>query len=528
MILNDMNETKTGNINSAKSKKEEEQRLIAIIEAAKEKNEKLEAIKNDPFLGYETFDDAINDYKITSQAEVLARLFNKENLFISGPAGSGKTTVINRFKEWLETEYDGNVLVAVTASTGIAATLIGGKTIHSWAGLGISTEPFNPKKLDPQFFTRRKDMAAADVLIIDEISMLPAYLLEKLDLTLKHARRNKKPFGGIQVVFIGDFLQLPPVSKSTDEVNTDFAIATDAWKEADIKYCYMDKTHRATDKKLKFILAAMAINKVDGRVRALVNNRIMVDREKDKVYTTLFTMNKNVDAYNEQKLNENPNPVKIFYSKEHGERSKVEKIYKANNISELLRFKNGATVILTSNINDLDQGIFLANGSIGVILEMRSDYIKVRFNSGITYNVPKNFYPFEEEVAVYDEKTGGTKSEKIVTASVEQIPLKLGYAITVHKSQGQTFDGVVVDLSKCFTPGLGYVALSRVRTLDDLIITGFSEKAYDINERSLKISRYAKKKAHLDRKKLIENKEHYQSLLDNTEKREMKWTKKSV
>jgi ATP-dependent exoDNAse (exonuclease V) alpha subunit len=151
----------------------------------------LQKIQQDPYIGYDSIEDALKDYKCTTQAEVLARLFSRDNVFISGPAGSGKTTIVNRFIETIDAEYNGKFEVAVTASTGIAASLIGGQTIHSWAGMGIDTAPFDSKKIPPQMWSRKNALKYVDVLIIDEISMLPAYLFDKLDAILKHFRRNK-------------------------------------------------------------------------------------------------------------------------------------------------------------------------------------------------------------------------------------------------------------------------------------------------------------------------------------------------
>jgi len=284
----------------------------AIQAAYQAKRERLRELEADPLIGYENYEDALKDYKLNPQAEVLARLLHRDNVFISGPAGSGKSTIINRFRDIIEGQFQGNFEIALTASTGIAATIIGGQTIHSWAGLGIDSTPFNPNKISVFMNNKRATMRTTDVLIIDEISMLPAYLFEKLDATLKWARMNDKPFGGVQLILTGDFLQLPPVSKPGDTADTGFAIQTQAWKDADIVCCYMDKTHRATDQELKFLLAAIASGKAREipQVKKLVKDRSGTRDalcDPDKAYTTLFTTNKNVDDFNEAELAKNTN-----------------------------------------------------------------------------------------------------------------------------------------------------------------------------------------------------------------------------
>lgn len=505
--------------------------MSKIIERMKKEEDrrfaKMQELAKDPFIGYETLDEALADYRFTSQAEVLARLLNRENVFISGPAGSGKTTIINRFIDLIDAEFSGDFEIAVTASTGIAAILINGQTIHSWAGMGISTEPFNPKKIEPMMWNRAKLLKYSDVLIIDEISMLPAYLFEKLDKVLKHFRRNKEPFGGIQLVITGDFLQLPPVRgrDSDEKLNTDYAITTQAWKDANIHHCYMDKTHRAADVKLKYLLSKIANNKVDDVARGLISSRLAskVQPDPHKTYTTLFTTNNNVDDFNRKELSKNPNRSIFVRAEESGRKENIEKIYKNNGVAKEIELKVGATVMLTSNIRDEVSGELFANGSIGVIETFLSGVPRVRFNNGLVLSIEKKMYPLSEKRTFINPDSNKEITYDEIVAYVSQVPLKLGYAITVHKSQGQTFDGVIVDLSKCFTPGLGYVALSRVRTIDDLVITNFNDKAYSIDERSRKISQYVKKRALEERQNFLENRSYYEGLLTMGTARKILW-----
>lgn len=491
----------------------------------KQAAERLDVIRefiNDPWQGYDSLEDALADYKCTTQAEVMARLLNRENVFISGPAGSGKSTLINKFIKIIDAEYQGNFEVALTASTGIAATAINGQTIHSWAGLGIDTSPFNRQEIPGQMLAKRNAIKYLDVLIIDEISMLPAYLFEKLDQVFRHFRRSDEPFGGVQVVLMGDFLQLPPVDKKEDGVNADFAATTQSWKDLNLSYCYMDKTHRASDPRLAEVLSKMSRDLVDEDVKAIVNERLNRRKSPNKTYTTLFTTNKNVDIYNQKALKENPNLSKHLLARSSGAAKEVQKLFRNNNIPETIELKVGATVLLTSN-TPLPTGKFYANGSIGEVVSLTPETVRIRFNDGETVSIMRKIYRAVEKVPAQDPITGKTVKYEKEIANVEQFPLKLGYAITVHKSQGQTLDGVVVDLSQCFTPGLGYVALSRVRSLDDLIIRDISPKAYTIDPKSKRLSNFVKSKALQGRQEFIDKREDYEVILTSEMYRQMLW-----
>lgn len=477
----------------------------------------------DLYFGDEKFETSLEKSKITSQTEVLARLLNRESVFISGPAGSGKSSVVKTFIELLELESEGNVRIAITASTGMAASLIEGQTIHSWAGLGISTEPFNPKDIPRGMWLAKKRMAETDVLIIDEVSMIPLYLFEKLDKAMRWARKSSRPFGGVQLVLMGDFLQLPPVSKADDEVDARFIVFSDSWKELDIKYCYLDRIHRAKDKKLLYVLNSIAAGKVNEKTRQLLESRI-ISPEEGRDYTKLYTTNRNVDAENEKMLALNKNKIKTYYAGSTGAKKEVEKAFKKYNIPRAIDLKKDAVVMLTKNTSQ--DGEFYPNGTIGRVVKMEDNCVHVRCSNRqvvrvyytLVQSTKKKFVEVKDENGKIVKKT-----EEEVLAAISYLPLKLGYAITVHKAQGTTIDSVQADLTKCFTPGLGYVALSRARELDDLILLGYDDRALTVDPISAKVSNIVRTKAKKDRESLKKDIGLYDGLISQPTLRALKW-----
>lgn len=463
----------------------------------------------DPFLGYSTFEESIADAKFSSQAEAMARLFSGKNIFLSGPAGSGKTFLIERFRERLDAEYEGRVNVAVTASTGIAAQLLGGRTIHSWSGIGINTERFTqPSKME---WAKRGELESVDVLIIDEISMLPAYLFTRLDALLRYMRRSSEPFGGVQMVVMGDFMQLPPVGKKGEvnaegeELDYGFCITTDAWKKASFRALYLDKVRRAKDPKLKQVLNSIATDKADEKTRKMIESRLGQSKDPAKKYMTLFTTNKNVDRFNDDKLAENPNPEQRINAQYLGNPKHWPTIKKSYGLNDFCKLKVGATVMLTANLNGAH-----ANGSIGEVTFIGAESCVVRFNDGGYEEIEFRPYDHTEKTLVRIDKRGGKNVEiyeEQIVSTVLALPLKLGYAISVHKSQGQTFSAVEVDLSFVFSAGLGYVALSRVSSLDDLVIVGnrIHPDTYLVDQKSLRYSKATKKAALGRRQEMLKN-----------------------
>jgi ATP-dependent DNA helicase PIF1 len=396
-----------------------------------------------------------------TQDEAFAILKTGLNVFLTGEPGSGKTHTINRYVKWLR---ERDVDPAVTASTGIAATHIGGYTIHSWSGIGIKS---NVSDHDIEMIQSREKTARrivdAKVLIIDEISMLDAQTLESVDRvlrTLRHrAMREEEPFGGLQVVFVGDFFQLPPVSRSKE---TQFAFESSAWKEANPVICYLSEQHRQEDSEFLELLGAFRKGTLSAAHRTRLRTRAGV-RSQETVATRLYPHNENVDRINQESLKEIQNPSHVYQMTSRGAKALVESLKGQCLSPETLELKEGAKVLFTRN--NFDMGY--VNGTLGEIIgfnPLGAPIVKTR-NTTITVE------PIDW--AIQD----GNR----LLAKITQIPLRLAWAITVHKSQGMSLDAAVIDLSQAFEFGQGYVAISRVRSLNGLFLEGFNERALELH-----------------------------------------------
>lgn len=466
------------------------------------------------------YDDELNGSEYTSQMEALYWMLHGDNVVLCGQAGSGKSWVVDRYRDIVNSFNDRLKLnnrkfeMAMTASTGAAASIIFGKTIHSWAGLGISVDRFDESKMTNIQRRVWKKAAAriksTDVLVIDEVSMLPAYFLSNLDLACKTARRKfDAPFGGLQVILVGDFLQLPPVDKhelDRDGNEIDCRYCFRARDENDHKiitpsnfrFCYLDRSRRSGDNRLNDLLNGMRNNEDIGLLRSMIAPRFNVKQDPDKTYTRLRTVNKSVDYYNQERLNKLQGELHRYPLKREGDKDACKELISNGNL-KTLELKVGAAVMISSN----QAYIGYVNGSMGKIVELnegmspdgkRYPVIKVKMNrlpvdvvttEGMTKDhidelktIDINYINVEkthnELQKVYNEEDDSyeLKEVEVIDARVKYVPLRLAWAITVHKSQGQTLDGVVINMDSCFQPGLGYVAMSRCRSIDDIVMEG--------------------------------------------------------
>ena len=394
-----------------------------------------------------------------TQDQALDILMMGQNIFLTGAAGTGKTYLINKF---IRHCHEHAISIAITASTGIAATHIGGMTIHSWSGLGVRdtlTDDEIETIISREYLAKR--LARTQVIIIDEVSMLSGYFFANLDRLLRSARVSPEPFGGMQVVMVGDFFQLPPVSRGTSYV--EFAFEHPIWRELRLIPCVLTQQFRQTQDPLLDILTEIRSGGISQDSRDILSSRNVIVETED--HTELFTRNIAVDTYNEDRFNSIAGDVFVFEMQSKWGEKLVEALKKWCLAPETLVLKIGARVMFVKN--NFDAGY--ANGSIGHIVGRYEWLPIVELTDGTKIIADYASWSIEEN--------GKIKAE------ITQVPLRLAWAITVHKSQGMTLDAAVMDLSDCFVPGQGYVALSRIRSLSGLTLRGVNTVALQIDPR---------------------------------------------
>lgn len=398
-----------------------------------------------------------------TQAQAIKLMHSGVNIFLTGEPGAGKTYTLNQF---IEEARERGKRIAITASTGIAASHINGQTIHSWSGLGIK-ESIQDWELDRMAW---KDHIAeryniCDILIIDEISMLHGARLDMLNRACQWIRRKKAPFGGLQVIFVGDLFQLPPVTKGTAKI--DYVHLSESWAEAAPRACYLTEQHRqGADDELLTILREMRNNTLSVKSRQLLAGRKRPAPDDDSI-TRLYTHNVDVDALNRGMLAKLPGEQRRYQMITSGDKYKVEAMKRNLLVPEVLELKVNAEVMFCANnfkegfVNGTRARVVrFSNAGNPVVLTTDGAEISVQPHSWYTYNDSGNH----------------------VVAEVSQYPLRLAWAVTVHKSQGLSLDAALIDLSQAFTPGMGYVALSRVRSLEGLYLRGMNDQALELDQ----------------------------------------------
>ncbi len=417
-----------------------------------------------------------------TQDEALNILKTGANVFLTGEPGAGKTHTVNAYVDYLRSR---EVEPAITASTGIAATHIGGMTIHSWSGIGIKNklDKYDLDKIASSEYISKR-VRKNKVLIIDEISMLAPGTLDMVDLVCREIKQNGEAFGGMQIVLVGDFFQLPPVVRRDDSIQKqnsllssvaksagNFAYESGTWERARPVICYLSEQHRQDDADFLDVLSGIRSNDVSSKHIEHIHTRQIDLDDMPENTTKLFSHNVDVDRVNTAELSKLDTESRFFEMVGTGSDKLVETLKKGCLSPDKLELKVGAVVMCTKN-NPKER---FANGTLGMVIDFEDfsgqPIIKTRNGRSITIN------PMDWAV----EENGK------IRAQISQVPLRLAWAITVHKSQGMSMDAAIMDLSQVFEYGQGYVALSRVRRLSGLYLLGLNEQALKVHPEILKI-----------------------------------------
>ena len=456
------------------------------------------------------------------QSSALDILKTGQNVFLTGSAGSGKTYTLNQYIDYLRAR---RVPVAVTASTGIAATHMNGTTIHSWSGIGIKDELSDRDLTNlsrKQFLADRlKDTA---VLIIDEISMLHAKQINLVSQVLKHVRKSDKAFGGIQVVVAGDFFQLPPIGSKGESNREKFAFMSEAWLDAKFHICYLSEQHRqvseAANGGLDLDDILNQIRRQEVTFEAIAALEATFDQDVDIKRTRLYTHNLNVNSINDKELAALDGEMMRFEATSVGDSKLVETLKKTVRTQDDLVLKVGSKVMFIKNNTELG----VSNGTMGELIgfaavkiddskdnsddliedddidsdtdsdagsdkqtaksaknKAKKDKDKPKVKKPTTQKMPVVRLNSGREVIAEPEEWIIEDETGDVLASYEQVPLCLAWAITIHKSQGMTLEAAEIDLSRTFELGQGYVALSRLKSLAGLQLLGMNDMSLQLD-----------------------------------------------
>jgi len=412
------------------------------------------------------------------QKRAFDAVISGDSIFITGPGGTGKSFLLQTLYANYK-GYSGGKKICITAMTGCAALLLGSwaKTLHSWAGIGLGRSPIDiAVKAILTDGKKKKRWLQTDCLVIDEVSMLTPTLLEYLDTVGRQVRKKDAPFGGIQLVFVGDFYQLPPVSKDALESDKTFAFQSALWRTVVKQTIQLTQILRQKDPVFQQILNEARSGDLSPESYSTLESRKTMSWKRQEIKPTLlFTKNQDVNSINSHQLDKLSGEAKVFTAKTIKKPARiqdtilqmiVEKLDRDAPYEAVLCIKERSQVMLLTN---QDPSAGLVNGSRGVVTGFSSDgYPLVKFLNGPAYPV---------KVAPASWSSDSEKEDDGVTR--EQIPLRLAYALTIHKAQGASLDSALIDVGpSTFEYGQAYVALSRVRNLDSLFIFEISQRAF--------------------------------------------------
>jgi ATP-dependent exoDNAse (exonuclease V) alpha subunit len=390
------------------------------------------------------------------QEKALSLVQEGRNIYLGGQAGTGKSYVLKHIVEWAKKD---NKHIGLTAMTGAAAVLIKGVTIHSFLSLGLGTKSaqeiankLTQKSIYKQILTRIKKL---EILVIDEISMMPADLLDKIDELLKLIRKKPdKPFGGVQMVFVGDFYQLKPVKG-------EYCFKAAAWKSCDMLTIELTKLMRQQDVLSQSILQEIRGGKCSKETLEILKKLEHTEFENKNINPTiLYSKNVDVDEINTRRFKElvkTGAQTKLFQTKYSGQSGKLWA--ESSKTLDCVELCIGAQVVVSWNICQ-ESGII--NGTRGMIRGFAGDAVIVELLDNREVSIEKVKITCEDDDKMW----------------MEYMPLKLAWALTNFKAQGMTLDYAIVDLAGIFTHGQAYVALSRVRNIANMKVIGVSERCF--------------------------------------------------
>ena len=417
--------------------------------------EQMEMLAPSRWTGVEALADAV----LTPENMFHAHARGGRNCFLTGAGGTGKSTQLRAFIADLAVGHQRRV--SVTAPTGVAALNVGGMTIHRFCGMllgpaaGQSNEDyFSQLQRDPRPSIKAgfNRVRRCEVLVIDEISMLPGRQLEFVEFLFRRLRGREEPFGGCQIIATGDFLQLPPVRKSETE-RYDWAFQSPAWAAAEFRSFVLTQVRRQDEPGFVRALADFRVGRVVGDSARILQSRVRSNPPSSM--PRLFTHNVQVDKWNGFQLSELPGDETVLHADQSGPEQQREFLNRNLLTPATLHLKPGALVSFTVNKNEPGQNEPLfVNGQLGEVESVETDAVLVKINTGAVIRVERFTWRYDSQ----DE----------TSASFSQFPLRLAWAMTIHKAQGLTLDSAYLDIRAAREPGQAYVAVSRVRTLSGL------------------------------------------------------------